>query len=71
MIQIAVMIFLVSITMMVSQKIRETEPLGESPNVNLLPPNVFTKFQDYMNNSTDIKNVRVISWDESTGIFRV
>ena len=69
MIQIAVMMFLASITMMVSQRIRENEPSGVSPNVNLLPPNVFSKFQEYMNNFTDIKNVQVVSWNESTNIL--
>lgn len=69
MIKVVVIAIIVVIIIAIAQKMKENEPLGIILNANLLSPDVFHKFQDYMSSLTDIKNVQVVSWDESTKIL--
>lgn len=70
MIKVVVIVLIVIIAVMaIAQKIKENEPLGIILNANLLPPDIFPKFQEYMRSLPKVKNVQVVSWNESTKIL--
>ena len=69
MIKIAVIVFVIVTIVAIETKLKENEPLGIILNGNILPEDVFHKFQDYMNSLQKVQNVQVVSWNESTKIL--
>ena len=70
MIKVVVITLIVIIAVMaIAQKMKENEPLGIILYSNRVPIDVFPKFQEYMRSRPKVKNVAIVSWNESTKIL--